>query len=209
MVDTPVYCTAEDVANFLQVSAFDESSTPTETQVKALIVDNEDWIDTETMHSWKTKTVTKEYHHLDLESRFHYNEVQIHLRNRSIKTFDSGEDDKLEVWNGSSWEDYLTSKTEGRASDFWVNYEDGIIFLKTSKKFREFSVRVTYRFGDTIKRDIKKACIYLTAIDILNSDDRTNLLPEGTQNVSYDTKINKWQEKADKIIASNKEFKVL
>ncbi len=88
----------------------------------------------------------------------------------------------------------------------------GIVFIKTFPRTvpRNFAVRVTYRFGETsVPKQIKKCCILLTALDILQSEDRSILLPEGTSNLSYQEKANRWEKQAMQIIASNKELKVV
>lgn len=207
------YCSAQDVADFLGVTTFSSSTTPTKTQVESFIEMNEDYIDNETMHTWREKTVTDEYHHIDKLTYNRREGIVIWLNHRKIRTFSSSDGDKLEVWDGSDWTDYLTDKTEGRNNDFWVDYNDGVIFLNTilsSYLPRYFDLRVTYRFGETsVKGDIKKACILLTARDVLMQDDRSILLPEGTSNISLLNKAEQWKIKADEIIFSNKEIKLL
>ena len=162
------------------------------------------------MNAWRELTVTNEYHTIEYPE-IRYEGVKIFIQNRNTKTFDSGEGDKLEVWNGSEWEDYLVTRTEGRTNDYWVDEEDGILWIRTySRLKRTFDVRLTYRFGENnLKKDIRKACIRLTAIDILQSDDKSILLPEGSSNIPPSDKVEKWQEQADTIIQNNRELKVV
>ena len=205
------YCSSEDVANFLQVPLFTASTTPTNTQVEDLIENNEDYIDSETMHSWRETTISEETHHLEFPEYQLRDGTSIFLNHRLIKTFNSSTD-KIEVWNGESWEDYLTTRTEGRNQDFWVDYKMGILFIKSFPRTvpRNFAVRVTYRFGeDSVPRQIKKCCILLTALDILQSEDRTILFPEGSSNLPYTDKAERWEKQALQIISSNKEVKVI
>lgn len=206
-----VYCSAADVGSFLQVS-FSGSTTPSSTEVEAIIAEHEDYIDAETMHAWRTVTVTEETHHVGQIAYQVRDGVSIFLENRSVKTLSSGSGDKVEIWNGSTWEDYLVSRTEGRNNDFWLDYKMGVLFLKTfTQSFpKNFAARITYRFGEsTVKADIKKACVYLTAADIVESDDRSVLLPEGTSNVPLSEKARSWRERAEKIIKTNKQVKAL
>ena len=206
------YCTSNDVANFLSVPIFGTTTTPTKTQVESLIEANEDYIDSETMHSWRETTISNETHHLEYPEYQLRDGASVFLEHRKVKTFSSSDGDKLEVWNGESWEDFLTEKEEGRNKDFWVDYDMGIVFIKTFPRTvpRNFAVRVTYRFGETsVPKQIKKCCILLTALDILQSEDRSILLPEGTSNLSYQEKANRWEKQAMQIIASNKELKVV
>lgn len=208
---TTNYCTASEVGTFLNVT-FSGSTTPTTSAVEALIANNEDWIDENTNHAWRIKTISSETHH---QSGVAYNATdgtEIFLHNRKIRTLDDAEGDSLLVWNGSTWEDYLTTRVEGRINDFWLDYDLGILFVKgftfTSQRF--FSVKISYRFGENaVKKDIKKACILLTAADIIENDDRSVLLPEGTSNMPLMEKARSWREQAEVILDHNREIKAV
>ena len=101
----------------------------------------------------------------------------------------------------------------GRNKDFWVDYKLGILFIKTFPRTvpRNFAVRVTYRFGNLliVPKQIKKCAIYLTVIDLLQSDDRSILLPEGTSNIPIQAKSDYLWTRARQIIDSNTEIKVV
>ncbi len=211
------YCTSAQVFSFLQLgttsgynglSDFSTSTVPTKVQVEEWIVESESEINQRTMNSWKTQTITKEYHTIKPPNRY-YEGTKIFIQNRNITTFASGTD-KIEVWNGSEWEDYLVSRTEGRNNDYWVNEVDGILWLRTYPRIlrRDNDVRLTYRFSEPIvKSDIRKACIRLTAITAIQSDDKSLLIPEGSQNIPLFEKTKIWQREADKIIQDNREIK--
>jgi hypothetical protein len=217
-----VYCTTADVFSWLQLGKssnadftgltdFSTATNPTKDEVTQWINQNEDEIDDETMHAWRETTVTKETHHLEYPAYQTRDGSEIILLNRKIKTLTAGTD-LLEVFNGSEYEDYLTTKTEGRDKDYWVDEQMGIIFIKTYTAFlpRFFGVRVTYRFGETtVKKDIQRACILLTASDVLQSDDRTVLLPEGSSNIPMPDKSTRWRKQAEKLISRNREQKVI
>jgi len=193
----------------LQVPAFTTGTTPTKVQVEEWITEAEDDINRGTMNSWKSKTITKEYHTIK-PAVIRYEGTQIYIKNRNITTFASGSGDKIEVWNGSTWEDYLTSRTEGRTNDYWVNEVDGILWLRTYPRTlrRTHDVRLTYRFTETsVATDIRKACIRLAAITVIQSDDKSILIPEGSQNIPLFEKTGIWQKEADKIIQNNREIK--
>ena len=212
------YCTAAQVFSFLQLGTtsgfggtdFTENTTPTLADVEAEIVRSEDEINRATINSWKTITITKEYH--SIKPPIHrYEGTQIFIGHRNVAVFSSGAGDKLEVWNGSTDEDYLLTRTEGRNNDYWVNEVDGILWLRTYPRIlrRTFDVRLTYRFNEpTITKDIEKACIRLTAIALVSSDDKSLLFPEGSSNVPLLDKIQLWQSEADKIIQDNKELPI-
>lgn len=216
------YVTSAQVFAFLQLgnnsdfegkNDFDINTIPTKLQVEEFIEENEDFINQETMHSWKEITVTNEVHHLEIPHYQFRDGSEIYLLHRKIKTLDSNSGDKLEVWNGSEYEDYLTTKQEGRNRDYWVNEELGVIFIKSYPFYlpRTLGVRVTYRFGETtVKKDIQQACKLLTARDILESDDRSVLLPEGTDNSNTNgAKIRRWEIRANQIISNNREIPVI
>lgn len=206
MVD---YCSSDQVAAFLQVPVFSESTTPTQAQVEEWIVEAEDEINDQTLNSWKSKTITEEYHSIKPPIR-RYEGSRIYIGNRNITDLSTGSGDKIEVWNGSEWEDYLVTRTEGRNNDYWVDQVDGILMLRTYPRIfrRDFDVRLTYRFTEpTVKTDIRKATIRLTAITIIQSDDKSILIPEGSQNIPLFEKGKIWQAEADKIIQENRELK--
>lgn len=216
------YCTSADVFKFLQLGAssdvnfsngtdFTSSTNPLKVTVEAWINEAEDLIDQETMHAWRAVTVTKEIHHLEAPHYQLRDGSEIKLLHRNIRTLTSGTD-LLEVWDGTQYLDYLANKTEGRNNDYWVNEQDGFVFIKTYPAYtpRYFGVRVTYRFGDSaVPGDIKRACVRLAAIEFLQGEDRSVILPEGTSNIPYASKVQNWQDKVDRIISNRTEIMVI
>ena len=212
------YCTSAQIFSFLQLGTtsgysgktnFDSTTTPTKIQVEEWIVESEDEINQRTMNSWKTKTIENEYHTIKPPT-IRYEGTKIFMQHRNITTFNSDAGDKIEVWNGSIFENYLDTRNEGRNKDYWVNEVDGILFLRTYPRIirRTNDVRLTYRFSEpTVKSDIRKACIRLTAITAIQSDDNSLLIPEGSQNIPLFEKTKIWQREADKIIQDNREIK--
>ncbi len=213
------YCSTAQVFTFLQLGAssdvnfsggtdFTTSTNPTKATVTEWIEESQDHIDQETMHAWRTVTVTKEQHHLEAPHYQLRDGSEIKLLHRNITTLASGTD-LLEVWDGTQYLDYLANKTEGRNNDYWAKEEMGFIFIKTYPAYtpRTFGVRITYRFGDsTVPGDIRRACILLTAINFLQSEDRSVLLPEGTSNIPYQSKSESWQKNADEIMDKRREI---
>lgn len=168
----------------------------------------EDYIDKKTGHAWRTVTVTNEYHDIPEQYDRHVGR-RISLYHRTITTLASGTD-KIEVWDGSSWVEWVANKTEGRESDYWVDYEEGIIYLMAAFTFhKKKAVRVTYRYGESsVPDDIKHACALLVAAQIISSDDRSNMLAEtgDPTRMAYDTRASRWKGKAEDILANYKEF---
>lgn len=207
------YATATEVKSFLQLpTAFSADTTPTQTEVEKLLDYNTKKIDRKTGHNFDgTASETEEFHlkKPQYSSREGY---AIFLSNRKIKTLDSGEGDSLTIWNGSENEDYLTNRTEGRNNDFWLDYNMGILYIKTFRwtSPRFFSVNIVYRYGEnSVPDDIKKACILMTAIDLAGSDDRSLLFPDNQSSITLSQKIENWTKEIDDIIRNRKEIKVI
>ena len=53
----------------------------------------------------------------------------------------------MEVWDGTQYEDWLTTKTEGRNEDYWLDYEKGVLYLRTTRYTPISGVRISYRFN--------------------------------------------------------------
>lgn len=204
------YCTSLQVAEFIGITTdFTTSTNPKKVAVERWIASNQKSINKRTMHAWETVTVTEEVRHQDSLPYGFREGIKVFLNHRTIKTFVSGTD-LLEVWDGTQWLDYVANKVEDRNRDFWVDYPRGIISIRNLTFFKYFSVRVTYRYGETsVDTDIRKACILMTASDIAKMDDRSVLFPEGTSNVPLIDKSEKWRAEADRIISDNRETKVV
>lgn len=205
------YVSAAQVASFLNIATPTGSTDPTLTEVEEMINENEDYIDMVTGHAWRTVTVNNEIHSMENYAFNISDGVSISLHHRKIITFSSGTD-KVEVWDGSQDLDYVANKVEGRNRDFWVDYTNGRVFIKTFPRNlpRFFGVKVTYRYGESsVPGDIQKACKLFTARDMIMGDDKSLLLPEGSQNVSYSDKVRIWEEEAERILMRRKEYVVL
>lgn len=203
---TTTYCAATDVQRILASSAFSVSTTPTSTQVESTINRFEDFVDDYTGHAWRTKTVTNEYY--DVLYGDKKNGFRVKLNHRNIRSLDTDEGDALEIWNGSSWVDYVTTKTEGRANDFWINYTDGVLFFNERPASFMQSVKFTYRYGDSsVPTPIRDAVALLAAAEILSSDDRSALIDEtgDASRSSHQSRIQKWTETAYELLRRYKE----
>lgn len=206
---TVTYCTSDQVAQFLGVTSYSSSTNPTKTVVEEFINRKENWIDTRINHAFRETSVSDEIH--SIRSTYMYERgVMVSLLHRSVRNFDSSKGDKLEIWNGTEWEDWLDSsngKTEGRDEDFWVDYKLGIVYIFNYFFYTtQLVVRVTYRYGESsVPADIEDICIKLVAIDLVANDDRYVRLPETTNGLSLDDKIRRWKEDAKEIISERSE----
>jgi hypothetical protein len=179
---------------------FTDEPTPSRFTVEDLIERSCDEIDQYTHAAWRRVTVTDEYYNApewtpmvdglgDWSDR-----ARIYLIHRKIRNPIA----KLECFDGNSWVNFITEYTEGRGKDFWIDYDRGIIhFANRYPLRRRQAVRMTYDYGAAVvPADIKNAAIMLVGYNILQSDDRSVLLPEGTSNLSPYNKSAFWYKRA-------------
>lgn len=205
------YCTSTQVAEVLQISNFNAGSTPKDEVIDRYIERAEAKIESITAHAWQTKTISNEY--LEPSSLYRYGTgIRFKLTHRSIKTFSTGSGDKLEVWDGNSWVDYVSAKTEGRGNDFWVNYEEGVVYLIGINNIYPDGVRCTYRYGEsTVSASIEECACLMAAIMVLNSPEFVSATftdDGGSSRRNDDPRISEWKETINNILANNTEFNV-
>lgn len=205
---TKDYTTANN-AKVRMISMFSNRSHPTKTTVEQFINEAEDHIDDQTHHGWRAKTITDEYH--DIKARYvTWTGIPIKLRHRSIRTFDTNEGDKLEIWNGNEWLDWIANKTEGRSNEFWINQSQGMLYIRMWYiPFRLDAIRITYRYGEsTIPNDIKRCATLMAAADVLDTENFVARLPDiGDGNiVPVVSKQERWRREAEKIIDEHREL---
>jgi hypothetical protein len=99
---------------------------------------------------------------------------------------------------------------QGRLKDWWLDSEMGIIYFNNSYPFFEWNaVKASYIYGERyVEKAVQEACTKMVAADLLMSDDRSVLIPEGTQNVDLSSKIQLWRQEAEKILNRYKEVVV-
>lgn len=219
---TTYYTTPARVASRLQiqnsqsVAQFDGTTKPTVWEVAEIIREVEARIEQETGHAWTERYAydandSNDYepHHLNHEYR-NLSGIPIYLAHRHVRTLTAGSGDSLQVFDGSSWVEWLGTYTEGRANDFWLDYRQGTLFLRTYiYRNRPWGVRIRYRYGEqTVPEDIKKAATLLTCAEIARMDDRAAVLPEAGAGISIASKAEQWEKEAAKIIHARKEFPV-
>lgn len=214
------YTTVRHVQDLLGMTTLDDTTTPTIQRVVALINRKEDRIDYKTGNAWRerfsgTKSgqdMTAKYVYYDVMGNYERQSgIPVYLENRNIRTFSESEGDVIEIWDGSSYVDWVANKTEGRAEDYWVDYAQGILYIRS-----RFSVvgpvklRTKYRYGeDVLNKLVEDLCTKMVAIDLLASDSRSVILAEGSATLKHRDKIAMWKEENDEDLASLKEFQVL
>jgi len=95
-----------------------------------------------------------------------------------------------------------SSGDKGRLRDWWIDPEMGIIYFNNSYPFFEWNaIKVAYIHGERyVAKAIEDICTKMVAIDLLMSDDRSVLIPEGTQNVDLASKIQLYRADVDRTL---------
>tara|TARA_R100000697_G_scaffold19799_2_gene26945 strand:- start:1013 stop:2578 length:1566 start_codon:yes stop_codon:yes gene_type:complete len=94
------------------------------------------------------------------------------------------------------------SGDNARLKDWWLDHEVGIVYFNNSYPFFEYNaVKVAYIYGERyLDKAIEEIATKMTCIDLLMSDDRSVLIPEGTQNVDLTSKIQLLQSEVDRLL---------
>ena len=199
------YCSVADVADFLRVS-ITATSTPNKKQVEKIINRKEEELDRRIGHTFgRNKTVSKEIHDLPLLYTYGWG-TPVYLKHRNCRDFDTSAGDKIEVWQGadSSYNDIIQ---DGQ----WYDFEPtlGRLFFRgyIFTILRKYRIRVTYRYGDaTVPLDIEDSCVKLTAIDILNSSFRMDILPLGSNGADIEASKADWRADIENMIDNRQEI---
>lgn len=213
-----MYCSVYDVAQVLgvKVDRFDENSWPAKETVSMLIKSNMDFIDRYTNSAWRERKRWEdpdagsqgyEYHRIQARSWFGYSWLgnQIVLKKRKVRQLNPSLGDSMQVWNGRDWEEWLGVRNEGYSGDFWVDYDNGVVYLRRIFWYGGWyghTFRIKYRYGGgVVPQDIRLACAYLTAINLVEGSDYNVLLPEGVGNiVNAPNKVEYWRRQAFEIL---------
>lgn len=151
------YARPQDLADYFP--KFDEfrsetssdPTSPTREQVTTRLKAASDWIDSYTGHAWRPRQVRNEY--LTLDELYYWSAgTPLGLTKRQIITpLDSSEGDKLEIWTGEEYDDWvsLSEYQQDRDEDFWIEAPTGQLYLYRRKIWfeRHKEVRITYRYG--------------------------------------------------------------
>jgi len=205
-----VYTTKSIVANFLGIS--ETELTNKVPDIESRISRVEDYIDRRLQTTYKSKQVSNEYH--TPTRTYGIDGWVIFTKHRPIISVD-----KLEIFKGNSWEDWVQTRTEGRNKDYWVNYERGEIFLMMPLFPMIFipdreQVRVTYTYGrgatetnrSAIPKDLEDVATKLVVIDILTSESYKAILPSGDNILSNREKIEEWKQYCENWLRMNAEI---
>tara|TARA_R100000773_G_scaffold21440_2_gene19035 strand:+ start:16072 stop:17643 length:1572 start_codon:yes stop_codon:yes gene_type:complete len=103
---------------------------------------------------------------------------------------------QVDLQGGSS------SGDSARLRDFWFDPEMGIIYFNNSYPFFEWNaIKVAYIYGERyLEKAIEDICTKMVAIELLMADDRSVLIPEGTQNIDVASKVQLYQSDIDRTL---------
>ena len=199
------YCTVADVSDFLRVP-ISATTTPNKAQVEKIINRKEEELDRRIGHTFgRNKTATREIHDLPLLYTYGWG-TPVFLQHRNCRDFSTSAGDKIEVWEGAG-----SNYTNILDDEQWYDFEPvyGRLFLRgyIFTIIRKNRIRVTYRYGDdTVPLDIADACIKLTAIDLLNSSFRMDVLPEGSNGADMQASKADWRADVENCIDNRQEI---
>lgn len=102
------------------------------------------------------------------------------------------------------------SGDSARLRDWWLDHQMGIIYFNNSYPFFEYNaIKVSYIYGERyLEKAIEEAATKLVASELLMSDDRSVLIPEGSQNIDLGSKAQLFRREAMEILARYKEVVV-
>jgi|TARA_R100000149_G_scaffold65960_1_gene42302 hypothetical protein len=100
------------------------------------------------------------------------------------------------------------SGDNARLKDWWMDHEVGIIYFNNSYPFFEYNaIKVSYIYGERyVEQAIEEIATKMVVIDLLMSDDRSVLLPEGTSNVDLTAKIQLLQSEIERVLPRYREM---
>ncbi len=103
---------------------------------------------------------------------------------------------QIDLQGGSS------SGDQARLRDWWFDSEMGIIYFNNSYPFFEWNaIKVAYIYGERyLEKAIEDICTKMVAIELLMADDRSVLIPEGTQNIDLASKVQLYQADIDRTL---------
>ena len=208
------YCSAEDVRRILSANFnFSSSTLPTEGDINSFIEEAEAEIEEITQHAWRTKTVTNEFYDIPTNERYSLETgLPIKLNHRAILDLTSGTD-KVELWDGSVYSDWLVDQTQGRANDFWLDNTKGVLYLRRQWNYnRNKALRMTYRYGESsVPSNIRQAAAIHAAILVVAFDDNSAVLDEtgDPTRSTHDQRIIHLRARIKSLLKNKQEFGIV
>ena len=176
------------------------SSDPSQATLDAIIEGVEGDFNERTHHSWGVLTQVVETHDLKHGDYEWGRGLPIHLNHRDTQTIDSGEGDKVELWDGTNWDNITASQGTS-----WKQLEGlGKFYLlgQHFSIFREDRLRVTYRYGTlTVPKGIKNVILKKCVVTLLEkSFAMSNIQFNSDRGLRTKELVDKWNEEYDDYI---------
>jgi len=203
------YVTAKEVAKYCQIyspegdlAVWGENiEHPTEETITDLIEVAEETIQDKCSNAWGSNfiQITDEVHDFWRD----WLEASVHFKFANVMPL-TKDTDKLEVFNGSAFVDWLQTKTEGRGEDFYVDYNLGkLFFIKSIPESRRQAVRLSYRYngGSIVPKAIKISTAFQVGIFLANGEFADVLFPtgEGERNQAS-SRMTRWEKQIEDFI---------
>jgi len=199
------YCSADEVFKYLKITDYDTADTDLMDNI-IVWVSNE--IDELAGCSWGVRESDEELHSAGRTVIFSLwiLGVPIYTKYYPIKELIS-----LKVWNGSSYEEWIGSKQEGRTKDYWVDYERGIIYLNNwFLRTGGYEVKVKYKYGYgyvdnngnvvcTPEAKVKRLAILMSAREFMLSERYQIRVPEGVGEWNVSSQIQMIEREIEKL----------
>ncbi len=218
------YCTGKQVMSRLQLLNDDANARYTFSEEDITQAEMDEWInETEeeiekyTRRAWRTLTKTDEpYNNNDFvrlpRRLFSYARPVIYVK---LKQAHISSITKLEMFDGTSFIDMVAGYTEGEAigdGDWSINLKTGEIFITTNVGIigRDY-IRITYDYGEAgnVPKDVQRACIMLTCIVLLESDDFTRRFTSADGQFSLPSKAQVYERQAYRILKRHRRYNSL
>ncbi len=213
------YCTVTDVVAQLRLTnpdtsrkVLDETTDPKASEVTGEIQEHMAFIDRYCLDAWRE--TASELQFIDVQR--HYMgwtcwENGVGLRDIGLFTLDKSKGDVLSIRSGNQWIDLLDgAHTEGVGGDYWLDYQQGILYLGRQLPFYSPSqIKLQYRYGHpelgAVPLDIKHACIKLAAAELLDGEFYAISLGSGEGfSTNRGRTASKWTEDAMLLLSQHK-----
>lgn len=138
--------------------------------------------------AWRAKTETDELQTMrgSTQNSAYFRLYEVHFTFPHLRSMTT-----LSVFNGSEYEDWISTRTEGRASDYFIDYKHNIVYMKAFRwLYHGLDIKGTYIHGLTeVDTDIWELNLRYVAKHIMSMPKFMATIPEqksGKQKTAQD-----------------------